>query len=106
MVEEFVIDFEAVRNFPNTPLEKVKGFTIQDYEKYMMAPAGKEHYSLLNYLSQQFGDCRHVTDIGTRYVSSALAMSSNMKTPVWTFDLPTSKERVATTKTFEIYDWH
>lgn len=95
MLEDFVIDFEAVRNFPNTPLENVKGFTIQDYEKYMMAPAGKEHYPLLNYLSQQFGDCRHVTDIGTRYVSSALAMSSNMKTPVWTFDLPSSKERVA-----------
>jgi hypothetical protein len=92
---EFIIDFEEVRKFANTPLEKIKGFTISDYEQYMMSPAGKEHYALLNYLSQTFADCRHIVDIGTRYVSSALAMASNLKTPVWTFDLPSSNERLA-----------
>ena len=90
---KFIIDFEEVRQLPTTPLEKVKNLTIESYEKYMSAPAGREHYALLKYLSQKFGDCRHVTDIGTRYVSSALAMASNLKTPVWTFDLPSSTER-------------
>jgi hypothetical protein len=90
-----VIDFEEVRKFSNEPLERVRGFTIEEYEKYMMAPAGKEHYALLNYISNTYGDCRHITDIGTRYVSSALALSSNLKTPVWTFDLPSSNERQA-----------
>jgi hypothetical protein len=92
---EFVLDFEEVRKFDNAPLEKVKGFTIADYEQYMTSPPGREHYALLNYISQTYGDCRHVTDIGTRYVSSALAMASNLKTPVWTFDLPSSTERQA-----------
>lgn len=81
MEEGMIIDFEQVRNFANTPLEKVKGFTTEEYEKYMMAQAGTEHYALLNYLFQTFGDCRHVIDIGTRYVASALAMASNLKTP-------------------------
>lgn len=94
MKEDFTIDFDEVRRF-NDRLEKVKDFTIQQYEGYMMAPAGREHYALLNYLSQKFGDCRHVTDIGTRYVSSALAMASNLRTPVWTFDLPSSKKRIS-----------
>ena len=93
-VEDFIIDFEEVRNFANDPLENIKGFTTKEYEGFMMAPAGREHYALLNFLSQKFGDCRHITDSGTRYVSSALAMASNLRTPVWTFDLPTSKERV------------
>lgn len=105
MSEDFIIDFEEVRNFANDPLEKVKGFTVKEYEQYVMAPAGKEHYALLNFLSQKFGDCRHVTDIGTRYVSSALAMASNLRTPIWTFDLPSSKERVAAFRGKTEDDW-
>ena len=60
MKEDFTIDFDEVRRFANAndPLGKVKGFTIQQYEGYMMAPAGKEHYALLNYLSHKSGDCR------------------------------------------------
>lgn len=44
-------------------------------------------------MSASYGDCRHITDIGTRYVASSLAIGSNLKTPVWTFDIPLSTER-------------
>lgn len=104
--EGIVLDFQQVKEFATAPLDKVKGFTKQDYETFMMKPAGKEHYALLNYLSQNWMDCRHVTDIGTRYVASSLAMASNLKTPVWTFDLPSSNERAAAFRGKSEDQWH
>lgn len=92
---DLTIDFPKIRSFSNNnaALQKLKGFTHAGYEKFMLSPPGREHYALLNYLSHTFGDCRHVVDIGTRFVASALSMGSNFQTPVWTFDLPSSKER-------------
>ena len=90
---DIIIDYEKIRKMDKAPLQKVKDFTAEEYEKYMLSDAGREHYTLLNYLSATYGDCRHFTDIGTRYVASSLAAGSNLKTPVWTFDLPSSKER-------------
>jgi hypothetical protein len=83
-------------------LRQVQHLTVQRYEKYLTAPPGAEHYSLLHYLvgtyggGRDFGDCRHVVDIGTRYVASSLALGSTLNHPtkVWTFDLPKSQERV------------
>lgn len=94
VIENLVIDFEEVRKFSNSSLAQVKEFTTRENEQNMMAPAGKEHYALLSYLSHTYGDCRHVTDIGTQNVASSLAMASNLKTPVWRFDLPTSTDRL------------
>ena len=78
-----------------SPLHRVKEFTVESYEQYMLSDAGREHYPFLNYMSASYGDCRHITDIGTRYVASSLAIGSNLKTPVWTFDIPLSTERQA-----------
>jgi hypothetical protein len=83
-------------------LRQVQHLTVQRYEKYLTAPPGQEHYSLLHYLvgtyggGRDVGDCRHVVDIGTRYVASSLALGSTLNHPtkVWTFDLPKSQERV------------
>ena len=74
-------------------LTNVKDFTNKAYANHLLADPGKEHYPLLSYLSSRYGDCRHFTDIGTRVVTSALALGSNLKSPVWTFDLPSSSER-------------
>ena len=91
---DIVIDFDKVKNMDLEPLNSVKNLTSEEYVNYMMKPPGKEHYRLQSYLSTTYGDCRHLTDVGTRYVTSALAMgSNNLQTPVWTFDLPNSSER-------------
>ena len=90
-----IIDYDKIRTMDKSPLEKVQDFTTDDYVEFMLADAGKEHYAFLNYLSNTFGDCRHFTDIGTRVVASSVAIGSNLKSPVWTFDIPTSTERRA-----------
>ena len=86
-------------------LRQVQHLTVERYEKYLTAPPGVEHYPLLHYLVGTYGgvgsvsggdDCRHVVDIGTRYVASSLALGSTLNNPtkVWTFDLPRSQERI------------
>lgn len=90
---DIIIDYEKIRKMDKSPLRRVKDYTISDYEQYLLGDAGEEHYAFLNYISATYGDCRHFTDIGTRYVTSSLAAGSNLITPVWTFDLPSSEER-------------
>jgi hypothetical protein len=85
------ITTDLVKSHSTDRLHQLKDFTVERYEKYMTAPSGREHYALINYLSTTYGDCRHVVDVGTRYVASSLALSHS---PVWTYDLPVSKERV------------
>mmetsp|Transcript_3951 Transcript_3951/g.6525 ORF Transcript_3951/g.6525 Transcript_3951/m.6525 type:complete len:343 (+) Transcript_3951:31-1059(+) len=92
---EIIIDYDKIRTMDKSPLEKVQNFTTDAYVKFMLEDAGTEHYAFLNYLSNTYGDCRHFTDIGTRVVASSVAIGSNLKSPVWTFDIPTSKERYA-----------
>ena len=93
-VADVVLDFDAIRNFEGARNE-FKQFTTPKYQGHFMNKPGREHYALLSYLTATYGDCRHVTDIGTRYVASSLALGSNRRSPVWTFDLPKSKERRA-----------
>ncbi|EJK65726.1 hypothetical protein THAOC_13388 [Thalassiosira oceanica] len=94
--DEIVIDYPGIRELDRGHLlERVTEYTRENHVKYMLAGPGKEHYALLHYLSVTYGDCRHFTDIGTRYVSSALALGSNRVSPVWTFDVPQSQERRA-----------
>ena len=92
---EIIIDYTKIRQMDKSPLHRVKEFTVESYEQYMLSEAGREHYPFLSYMSASYGDCRHITDIGTRYVAPSLAIGSNLKTPVWTFDIPLSTERQA-----------
>ena len=92
---ELIIDYAKIRSMDKSPLKLVQDFTTEEYVKFMLADAGTEHYPFLNYLSATYGDCRHFSDIGTRVVASAAALGSNLKSPVWTFDIPQSIERHA-----------
>ena len=89
------IDYDKIRRIDKRPLENLQNFTTPAYVKHMLNDAGKEHYPFLNYLSNTYGDCRHFADIGTRVIASSIALGSNLKSPVWTFDIPGSKERHA-----------
>lgn len=102
--DRLVIDFKEVRSMSKDRLAELKQFTIQKYEKFVMAKPGREHYTLLEYLVKKFGPkeiqpCadrvhrRHIVDIGTRYVASALALGASHGVVVKTFDLPESQER-------------
>lgn len=91
--ERIIIDYGKINDMSKAPLERVKDYTAERYTQYLLGPAGKEHYNFLNFISMTYGDCRHLMDIGTGYVTSALAMGSNQKSPAWTFDLPDSTER-------------
>lgn len=81
-----------IESFGNARLDPLKRFTYIKYEKCIMNDAGKEHYSLLHYLTANYGDCRHVVDIETRYAASALALGAT-GINVHTFDRPESTER-------------
>jgi hypothetical protein len=95
-VPRLVIDKSAIRAHPKEKLHLLKQFTIPSYEKYMTDIPGKEHYTLLHWLTSTYhvhSDCRHVVDIGTRFAASALALGAT-GIPVKTFDIPTSRERI------------
>eukprot|EP00984_Skeletonema_dohrnii_P026103 scaffold15397_cov89-Skeletonema_dohrnii-CCMP3373.AAC.3 len=92
---ELIIDYAKIRSMDKSPLKLVQDFTNEQHVKFMLGDAGTEHYPFLNYLSATYGDCRHFSDIGTRVVASAAALGSNLKSPVWTFDIPESIERQA-----------
>jgi hypothetical protein len=90
--KDIVIKKSDIRSFSKQRLHELMQFTYPKYEKHMMNAPGREHYTLLEYMTATYGDCRHVVDIGTRFVASSLALGSH-ETPVWTFDLPKSTER-------------
>jgi hypothetical protein len=89
---DVVIWKSKVRSLPKKRLGELIQFTEPKYEKHMMNAPGQEHYTLLEYMTATYGDCRHVVDIGTGFVASSLALGSH-ETPVWTFDVPKSTER-------------
>ena len=90
------VDKKAIiKTQSKTKLESLKQFTAPDYERFFVDDPGREHYSLWHYLTLNFAsdtDCRHIVDIGTRYVASALALGAT-GIPVKTFDIPNSSER-------------
>eukprot|EP00977_Amphora_coffeiformis_P009027 scaffold2043_cov166-Amphora_coffeaeformis.AAC.26 len=49
------INFDAVRRMPKVRLKHLKEFTVTQYENYVMAPPGSEHYTLLEYLAYTYG---------------------------------------------------
>lgn len=57
-----------------------------EYVAFYRQPAGKEHYRLLEVLASKL---KHgvVVDLGTLYGLSALALSSNPRLEVWTYDI-------------------
>jgi hypothetical protein len=82
---KLIIDKGALRNQPKERLEQLKRFTA-----LILADPGKEHYALLHYLTKTYHantDCRHVVEIGTRYVASALALGASGVT-VKAFNIP------------------
>ena len=97
-----VLNFAQVKAFDNKRLHEMKEYTEPSYEPFLVGPAGAEHHTLLHYLATHYSELpdstcprRHLTDIGTRYVASALAMASALPThpKVYTFDIPSSMER-------------
>jgi hypothetical protein len=54
-------------------------------KEYFLSNAGQEHYQLIAYLSQQISG--EVADVGTLFGASALALSINDKSLVYTFDI-------------------
>lgn len=87
-----VIDKTSLRAFDRSKLNPLKQFTREDHEPYMVDDPGKEHYALWHWLTTTYGDDRHVLDIGTRFVTSALALGAS-GTKVKTVDIPQSTER-------------
>jgi len=55
--------------------------------EYLIKPAGLEHYKLLSHIVKQLPDNSSVIDIGTYFGASALALSTNPKVKVITYDL-------------------
>ena len=72
-------------------INEVKDFTTSSNAELMSRDPGSEHYRLLSYLTKKYGDCRHVVDIGTGAVTSALALGAS-GISVWSFELPDGQE--------------
>lgn len=56
------------------------------FQQFYNMPAGQDHYRLLEQLSREYaGDL--VVDIGTFFGCSALALATNPRVTVWTYDI-------------------
>lgn len=62
------------------------GFNMSIGNKYFPMLSGKEHYRLLHYIVSLYNNVT-ILDIGTSYGASALALSSNPKNKVISFDI-------------------
>lgn len=58
-----------------------------DFQKYIKEKCGEEHYKLLAYISQQLKVENKVSDVGTYYGASALALAFNPNVEVVTYDI-------------------
>lgn len=90
--------FETIKTVTNSELDafdmsyypqKYSKTNNADFARYYSYNSGQEHYRFLTYIS----DCMEnqtVLDIGTLHGWSAIALGSNKKTKVVSFDLPRS----------------
>lgn len=78
-----VLDSLGMQNFEN--------INNLEYQKYYKDKSGSEHYRLLSYISDSFENQIFV-DIGTLKGCSALALSTNPKNKVYSFNLIEQKE--------------
>jgi predicted O-methyltransferase YrrM len=59
---------------------------VPEYQRYFDEPAGREHYRLLEDLvAHKTGGV--AVDVGTLHGASALALSSNPRVQVWSYDI-------------------
>lgn len=58
----------------------------EEYQKYFEENSSKEHYRLLTFLSQNIND-KTIIDVGTLKGCSALALSTNKRNKVYSFNL-------------------
>jgi hypothetical protein len=104
---KLIIDKGAILNQTRERLEQLKSFTIEGYDELLTGKAGEEHYALLHYLTKTYhakNDSRHVVDIGTRFIASALALGASGVT-VKSFDIPESEERMAAMRERTEEEW-
>lgn len=59
----------------------------REYQGYFREPEGVEHYRLLERLVADLSDGSVVVDVGTLYGLSALALASNPRIQVWSYDI-------------------
>lgn len=77
--------------------DEVKNENLEDMYEYIewskemydffKEQAGKEHYKLISFIAKQFPDGSVFVDVGTAHGHSAIALTSNNKSKVITYDL-------------------
>lgn len=104
MTQLFVVD----NGVHNVSLDKMHQYTYwHKFHEYFTSPAGREHYKVLAYLASQCSDGDTVYDIGTYVGMSAIALATNEKVDVITYDIfnhfdnPTIKQHVHSIKNIE-----
>jgi hypothetical protein len=81
--KNIVINKERIEDIDLSPLHSFLSWNPQ-YLQYFVQPVGQEPYKLLGYISMHCLGL--VTDIGTQFGSSALALSLNNQVQVETYD--------------------
>lgn len=90
-IKKFISDFDSKICLPNYKLkEYLKNIDDLTQENFFKSP-GHEHYTLLTHLSYQFEN-EVLYDIGTFRGLSALALSSNSKNKVISYDIKNTLE--------------
>ena len=79
---------------------------ITTYHDYFSLPSGQEHYRLLRYLAKTING--NIVEIGTHAATSVVALQSDCKYPIVTYDIVNEKHREfedLTTVTFRLCDF-
>jgi len=87
MPDKIVLDKNKVK------LEYIPEFDeLIEYQEYAHIKNKREHYRLLSYISKQFNNC-YISDFGTLFGASALALSQNSTNHVHSYDVDIKPKR-------------
>lgn len=82
-----VLSKAAVKNVTKDDYWRYMNFTNVEYQGYASKAPGTEHYRLLHYLASLYPKSQ-MSELGTRYCTSAFALASEPSVTVNSFDLP------------------
>lgn len=92
-----MINFNSLTNLDLDKLylsSIIKHINLKEYQSYINAPSGQEHYRLLAWASLCYENS-NIFDIGTYYGCSSIALSYNINNKVISYDITDNKKLIS-----------
>lgn len=92
-----MIDFNTLTNLDLDKLDLssiIRHINLKEYQSYINAPSGQEHYRLLAWISLRYTNV-NIFDIGTYLGCSSIALGYNINNKVISYDIIDNKKLIS-----------